>query len=168
MQPQYSSRILGQKGYELTNHLGNVMAVVSDKVTDDTLGTASSLPAPVSKRAGLAAAYDYYPFGMLMPERSVEDQSIQCIPVSRTRWVSQIINTTDMMEQAGSGGTALTPSEAPAGSVVTPDESGTGEVITSSDPNAMEWAAYIDLPAAIEGQIGLVIGTHAEPSKRHD
>jgi RHS repeat-associated protein len=69
-----------------------------------------------------------------------------------------------MMEQAGSGGTALTPSEAPAGSVVTPDESGTGEVITSSDPNAMEWAAYIDLPAAISGQIGLTIESEADPS----
>ncbi len=116
------------------------------------------------QQAGLAAAYDYYPFGMLMPERSVEDQTIQCIPVSRTRWVSQIINTTDMMEQAGSGGTALSPTIDPAGSVVTPDESGTGEVISSSDPNAMEWAAYIDLPAAISGQIGLTIASEADPS----
>ena len=74
--PFWSTHIIGQKRYELSNHLGNVMAVVSDKVVET--GT--------STRAALRAAYDYYPFGMQMPMRSVEDGSIHCVPVSRTRY----------------------------------------------------------------------------------
>ncbi|MDR1678955.1 MAG: hypothetical protein LBR81_04175 [Prevotellaceae bacterium] len=44
------------KNYELTNHLGNVLAVVSDTKKAD--GTAN-----------VVAAYDYYPFGSSMPGR---------------------------------------------------------------------------------------------------
>ena len=74
---------IGMKGYELTNHLGNVQVVVSDKryqkldeVTKQPVG--GYLPA-------LAAAYDYYPFGMLMPGRYVADNSVQ------SAWVNQIV-----------------------------------------------------------------------------
>ena len=54
---------LGMKKYELTNHLGNVMSVVSDKkmmVTDanDSRG--------YHYEADLISSQDYYPFGMLM------------------------------------------------------------------------------------------------------
>ncbi|RYD52414.1 MAG: hypothetical protein EOP52_09665 [Sphingobacteriales bacterium] len=85
-EPFWSSRIIGQKRYELTNHLGNVLGVVSDKVTE--------VAAPGSgkvERASLKAAYDYYPFGMVMPSRMLEDQSINCIPVSRTRYVREVV-----------------------------------------------------------------------------
>src|SRR5688572_12208713 len=63
---------LGAKGYELTNHLGNVQVVVTDKKferdwdDDDTI----DVYAP-----SLTVAYDYYPFGMLMPGRYVRDTS---------------------------------------------------------------------------------------------
>ena len=43
--------------YELTNHLGNVMAVISDKASDTNEPTVVSLS-------------DYYPFGMMEPGRS--------------------------------------------------------------------------------------------------
>jgi RHS repeat-associated protein len=86
----YSSRVLGQKRYELSNHLGNVMAVVSDKVTETRVDEHAALPSLAVKRASLSAAYDYYPFGMLMPERMVEDTSVQCIPISRTRMVKVV------------------------------------------------------------------------------
>ena len=43
--------------YELTNHLGNVMAVISDKASDTSEPTVVSLS-------------DYYPFGMTEPGRS--------------------------------------------------------------------------------------------------
>jgi RHS repeat-associated protein len=43
----------GAKSYELSNHLGNVMAVISD-------------------RGELQSAQDYYPFGMAMPGRSTD------------------------------------------------------------------------------------------------
>ena len=63
----WSSRIVGQKRYELTNHLGNVMGVVSDKVTEVASGNTKV------ERATLKAAYDYYPLGMLMPGRHTAD-----------------------------------------------------------------------------------------------
>ncbi len=53
----YSERILGQKNYELTNHLGNVLAVVSDKKLNDN-------------EPDVKAVYDYFPFGMQMPDRT--------------------------------------------------------------------------------------------------
>jgi hypothetical protein len=52
----YSSRTLGEKQYELTNHLGNVLAVITDKKL------ANNEPDVVSTS-------DYFPFGMTMPGR---------------------------------------------------------------------------------------------------
>ncbi len=86
--PVYSERVLGQKRYELTNHLGNVMAVVTDKVTEAKANPADALPATAVRRASLYAAYDYYPFGMLMPERYVEDNTVQCVPMTHTRYIT--------------------------------------------------------------------------------
>jgi RHS repeat-associated protein len=48
--------LIGKKSYEISNHLGNVLAVVSDKNVGN--GTAEVL-----------SASDYYPFGMIMPGR---------------------------------------------------------------------------------------------------
>jgi RHS repeat-associated protein len=58
----------GQKEYELTNHLGNVLATISDKKigissTSDSLLIDHYVPDIIS-------AQDYYPFGMLQPGRS--------------------------------------------------------------------------------------------------
>ncbi len=55
----------GYTHYELSNHLGNVLATISDR----------KLPATdenglLSYTADLTSAQDYYAFGMLMPERS--------------------------------------------------------------------------------------------------
>ena len=47
--------------YELNNHLSNVLAVISDKKIPNGDGT---------YRADIVAAYDYYPFGAIMPSRS--------------------------------------------------------------------------------------------------
>ena len=54
-----SSRALGEKRYELTNHLGNVLAVVSDK----------RLP---NDEPDVISVSDYYPYGMLMPDRNYD------------------------------------------------------------------------------------------------
>ncbi|MCF6406417.1 hypothetical protein L3C95_26210 [Chitinophaga filiformis] len=57
----------GLKRYELTNHLGNVLATVTDKklaVDADNNGQVDYYTAEVSN------AQDYYPFGMLQPGRS--------------------------------------------------------------------------------------------------
>jgi len=54
------TRTLGQRLYELKDHLGNVRATVSDLLVDHS----------GSKDAELIASTDYYPFGMIIPGRS--------------------------------------------------------------------------------------------------
>ncbi len=54
----------GKKRYELSNHLGNVLAVVSDK------RTLVCISGTQYYEAEIISASDYYPFGMLMEERS--------------------------------------------------------------------------------------------------
>jgi RHS repeat-associated protein len=51
--------------YELTNHLGNVLATITDKPLFITLDGDG-----VSTTAELLSAQDYYPFGMQMPGRT--------------------------------------------------------------------------------------------------
>jgi hypothetical protein len=56
----------GRKGirqYELTDHLGNVRAVIGDRLKTETAGTANAY------KPELLSATDYFPFGMQMPER---------------------------------------------------------------------------------------------------
>lgn len=70
-----AQHLLGQKQYELTNHLGNVQASLSDKRYVKTTG--------VGVRdyfnASIQSAYDYYPFGMLMPGRFISDTTPTCV-----------------------------------------------------------------------------------------
>ncbi|REE05632.1 RES domain-containing protein [Marinoscillum furvescens] len=56
-----NSRTLGNKSYELTNHLGNVMAVVTDDFTITTDGVTNT------KEAEVIRSTDYYPFGLEQP-----------------------------------------------------------------------------------------------------
>mgnify|MGYP000196785948 CR=1 FL=1 len=54
----------GKRNYELTNHLGNVMAVINDRKTDTTIGVNKGYNAVV------ISATDYFPFGMAIDSRS--------------------------------------------------------------------------------------------------
>jgi RHS repeat-associated protein len=58
--------VRGEKNFELSNHLGNVLATITDKKIqhDGGSGTVDYYTTDV------ATAQDYYPFGMLMPGRS--------------------------------------------------------------------------------------------------
>ncbi len=58
----------GEKLYELTNHLGNVLATITDKKIAVSSASNSSLIDHYT--ADVATAQDYYPFGMGMPGRS--------------------------------------------------------------------------------------------------
>jgi RHS repeat-associated protein len=58
----------GQKEYELTNHLGNVLATVSDKKIG--LPSAANSSLIDHYEPDIVRAQDYYPFGMLQPGRS--------------------------------------------------------------------------------------------------
>ncbi len=54
----------GEKMYELSNHLGNVLTTVSDKrLSNDTVVSGYN--------AVVVSAGDYFPFGMEMPGRNV-------------------------------------------------------------------------------------------------
>lgn len=59
-------RDLGTKYYELSDHLGNVLATVLDRKT----GYGSLNGEYAGFRADVASATDYYPFGMEMPGRT--------------------------------------------------------------------------------------------------
>jgi RHS repeat-associated protein len=55
---------LGNKSYELSNHLGNVLATISDKPVDVVSNGVID-----HYEAEVLSAQDYYPFGMLQPDR---------------------------------------------------------------------------------------------------
>ena len=63
------NRIMGNKVYELTNHLGNVMETVSDKKLGVMVGGVSN-PATNYYLTQVMSANDYYAFGSLMPGRT--------------------------------------------------------------------------------------------------
>ena len=56
---------LGQRIYEFSNHLGNVLVTLTDNKVPQTDGTYSSV---------VVSASDYYPFGMAMKERSFSNE----------------------------------------------------------------------------------------------
>ncbi|MFI0428878.1 polymorphic toxin type 43 domain-containing protein [Mariniflexile sp. HMF6888] len=61
--PGVYARTVGDKNYELTNHLGNVLSVVTDrKLVADPLNFTNFT-------ADVLTYNDYYPFGMLLPNR---------------------------------------------------------------------------------------------------
>lgn len=62
------SFVRGRKYYELTNHLGNVLATVSDKKKGREAGTPDGILDYYE--ADVVSASDYYPFGMQMPNRT--------------------------------------------------------------------------------------------------
>ena len=62
-------RTLGGKKYELVNHLGNVLAVVSDNIHLDQDSTWTSL----------INTTDYYPFGLAMDAgRALRNSPVDC------------------------------------------------------------------------------------------
>ena len=64
--PTILNHNLGLKNYELSNHLGNVCAVISDrKIPRSSNGTTIAYYMP-----DIVSATDYYPFGMTMQERT--------------------------------------------------------------------------------------------------
>jgi len=58
---------IGRKRYELTNHLGNVLATISDVKGAVDVGNDGTID---YFKAAVKTQQDYYPFGMVMPERN--------------------------------------------------------------------------------------------------
>ncbi len=65
-------RFRGKRRYEESNHLGNVLATVSDRKMPIAVG--ANLVASYFE-ADVVSAQDYYPFGMLMPGRNFKSNS---------------------------------------------------------------------------------------------
>ncbi|MBK6729696.1 MAG: hypothetical protein IPG60_01620 [Bacteroidetes bacterium] len=63
----HSQRNLGKKRYELNNHLGNVLTVITDRRFGTEQGTTGLIK---YYEADVLQAQDYYPFGMLTPGRN--------------------------------------------------------------------------------------------------
>ncbi len=61
----------GHRSYEMTNHLGNVLASISDKKIGVPLSGSSLID---YYTADVVMAQDYYPFGMMMPGREYQAQ----------------------------------------------------------------------------------------------
>jgi len=87
-----ATHILGNRHYELTNHLGNVQATLLDRTTPK-LGENNVL---TGYRADISTAQDYYPFGMLMPGRYTSDSGGHCVTVNSTVLVSKPIKATPL------------------------------------------------------------------------
>jgi len=65
--------LLGLRTYELTNHVGNVMATISDKkISIPSAGNGSLTD---HYEADIQSMQDYYPFGMSMPGRNYSSSS---------------------------------------------------------------------------------------------
>lgn len=64
------SLVPDQKQYELTNHLGNVLTIISDRKRLETNVNGES-----EYVVDLKSVSDYYPGGILMPERTIEPSS---------------------------------------------------------------------------------------------
>jgi RHS repeat-associated protein len=63
-------RILGLKQYEISNHLGNVLSVISDVKLAVTFTDQNNLVSIVGYKAVVISATDYSPFGVGLYERS--------------------------------------------------------------------------------------------------
>lgn len=82
----YVQSIRGQKQYEVADHLGNVLATVSDKRADDSLTgphATGSLVSVETWKPIIVNAYDYYPFGEYMPGRWIGDTGMQCLTTTK-------------------------------------------------------------------------------------
>jgi hypothetical protein len=60
---------LATKKYELSNHLGNVMAVVTDRRFVNSTGTFATAEAVTERSRSVVSATDYFVFGSAMPSR---------------------------------------------------------------------------------------------------
>ena len=91
----------GKKQYELANHLGNVLATITDKKIGVSLSSDSSLIDHYV--ADVQTAQDYYPFGMVMPGRMFTALTIPGGSVTGTTQVNGYTLPVDLSLSSRSG-----------------------------------------------------------------
>lgn len=68
----FFTRKVGEKNYELTDHLGNVRATVTDRKIASFQYPQGGDWTITGFTADITSAQDYYPGGMMMPERKFD------------------------------------------------------------------------------------------------
>ncbi len=89
----WGQHIIGQKQYELSDHLGNVLATLSDKRKTGNRYHLSGYDSISSYAPISASLYDYYPFGQYMPGRYSEDTGQYCFTSTHTEMVTTVTYT---------------------------------------------------------------------------
>jgi len=90
-----ASRTIGQKQYELVNHLGNVQLTTLDRLTPNTVTSAGVVSDTVINwYADASNVYDHYPFGMQMPGRVLGDNSEHCADITYFQYLPTKVSTT--------------------------------------------------------------------------
>lgn len=137
-------RTLGQKSYELSNHLGNVLAVITDNINK----TENGVTATVLK------VNDYYPFGLDMPGRtslpSLEEEADE--PSSQSEFpglISAYPLDGDAKDGSGHGTEGVV-----TGAVLVADNAGNASSAYTFDGND-----YITLPNTKES-LSFIQNTH--------
>jgi hypothetical protein len=141
-----AQHLLGQKQYELSSHLGNVQATVSDKRYGIDLNSDGQRDRWGSVHPSI---YDYYPYGMLIPERTTRDTSSQCVVVTQTKYVPTL---TKIPFNVSAGVLALTGGLPGSGVTYT---SGGGVLLSTSGANQ---GVLISLPS-YAGQVNTFINS---------
>jgi RHS repeat-associated protein len=122
--------------------------------------------APALGKADITTATDYNPFGMLMPGRMVEDNSVQCIPVSKTRLVNQIEYLDDMVNPDAPGTTGPVVSfQSPGNATITYPTNIDNDIYVLAEPNPVDGTnmdVFADLLVLPSGAVGLTIDTRVE------
>ena len=103
---QFAQSYTGKKQYELSNHLGNVLATITDKKIGVSLASDSSLIDHYE--ADVKTAQDYYPFGMVMPGRMFTAISIPGGTYSGTTTVNGYTLPVDLTVSSRTGTTPST------------------------------------------------------------
>ncbi len=71
--PNWFNNLVGDKRYELSNHLGNVLQVITDVKLEIQTGPSTGIFSHFSP--DVVSQTTYYPFGMVMPNRNGSSDS---------------------------------------------------------------------------------------------
>jgi RHS repeat-associated protein len=101
-----------------------------------------------------------------MPGRMVEDNSVQCIPVSKTRLVNQIDYLDDMVNPDAPGTTGPVVSfQSPGNATITYPTNIDNDIYVLAEPNPLDGTnmdVFADLLVLPSGAVGLTIDTRVE------
>jgi YD repeat-containing protein len=96
----YAKHVTGLRQYEVTDHLGNVLATLSDKRLGRTFTAVGGGAPTIGATADITSwkpiaisAHDYYPFGQYMPGRYTSDTNTHCITTTVTGF-GPVVDTT--------------------------------------------------------------------------